>query len=343
MRRVLPVTPGVPRRRARSSRVAGRRMVTPMLVVMVAIGSTDLLFALDSIPAIFGLTQEPYLVFTANAFALMGLRQLYFLLGGLLSTAGLPVLRPGGDPRLHRRQAGARGPAREQPAVPQRRRSRCRCRPSASLPSLSVIVGVLAITTVASLLKVRRDAAAARAPPGRGGRRARRAAGPPTPRRGVAPPGAPRPGQPGPVASLSGRRPLGALRRAAAGGAASTAPSRPSPASAVIQVYVGCRRRSVGEPGLSSRSVCRRPRRGGVPRDVAVPEHQHVDVRVRRRAPALPARGGAGLVDHGEPDAAQLHARDLGQPGPQRRPVVVAVHAHQPRGPRLQRVEQVDA
>ena len=60
-------------------------MVTPMLVVMLAIGTTDLLFALDSIPAIFGLTQEPYLVFTANAFALMGLRQLYFLLGGLLS------------------------------------------------------------------------------------------------------------------------------------------------------------------------------------------------------------------------------------------------------------------
>jgi len=55
-----------------------------MLVVMVAIGSTDVLFALDSIPAIFGLTKEPYLVFTANAFALMGLLQLYFLLGGLL-------------------------------------------------------------------------------------------------------------------------------------------------------------------------------------------------------------------------------------------------------------------
>ena len=66
-------------------RVDGRRMVTPMLIVMFAIGSTDLLFALDSIPAIFGLTQEPYLVFTANAFALMGLRQLYFLLGGLLT------------------------------------------------------------------------------------------------------------------------------------------------------------------------------------------------------------------------------------------------------------------
>jgi tellurite resistance protein TerC len=62
----------------------GKRMITPMLIVIIALGSTDLLFALDSIPAIYGLTQEPYLVFTANVFALMGLRQLYFLLGGLL-------------------------------------------------------------------------------------------------------------------------------------------------------------------------------------------------------------------------------------------------------------------
>jgi tellurite resistance protein TerC len=62
----------------------GSRLITPMLIVIVALGSTDLLFALDSIPAIYGLTQEPYLVFTANVFALMGLRQLYFLLGGLL-------------------------------------------------------------------------------------------------------------------------------------------------------------------------------------------------------------------------------------------------------------------
>ncbi|MGC9381801.1 TerC family protein [Streptomyces sp. MH13] len=62
----------------------GKRIMTPMLVVMLAIGTTDVLFALDSIPAIFGLTQDPYIVFTANAFALMGLRQLYFLLGGLL-------------------------------------------------------------------------------------------------------------------------------------------------------------------------------------------------------------------------------------------------------------------
>jgi tellurite resistance protein TerC len=62
----------------------GRRVMTPMLLVMVAIGSTDILFALDSIPAIFGLTQNVYLVFTATAFSLLGLRQLYFLIDGLL-------------------------------------------------------------------------------------------------------------------------------------------------------------------------------------------------------------------------------------------------------------------
>lgn len=61
-----------------------RRMVTPMLLVMIAIGSTDVLFALDSIPAIFGLTKDPYLVFATNAFALMGLRQLFFVVEGLL-------------------------------------------------------------------------------------------------------------------------------------------------------------------------------------------------------------------------------------------------------------------
>jgi tellurite resistance protein TerC len=66
------------------TRVDGRRVLTPMLIVMVAIGGTDVLFALDSIPAVFGLTRSPYLVFAANAFALMGLMQLYFLLGGLL-------------------------------------------------------------------------------------------------------------------------------------------------------------------------------------------------------------------------------------------------------------------
>jgi tellurite resistance protein TerC len=64
--------------------VDGKRMFTPVLVVIVALGITDLVFALDSIPAIFGITQDPFLVFSANVFALMGLRQLYFLLGDLI-------------------------------------------------------------------------------------------------------------------------------------------------------------------------------------------------------------------------------------------------------------------
>ena len=64
--------------------VDGRRVMTPMLLVVAAIGGTDILFALDSIPAIFGLTQNVYLVFTATAFSLLGLRQLYFLIDGLL-------------------------------------------------------------------------------------------------------------------------------------------------------------------------------------------------------------------------------------------------------------------
>ena len=62
----------------------GKRLITPMFIVILTLGTTDLLFALDSIPAIYGLTKEPYLVLTANIFALMGLRQLYFLIGGLL-------------------------------------------------------------------------------------------------------------------------------------------------------------------------------------------------------------------------------------------------------------------
>lgn len=67
-----------------SVKIDGKRLFTPMLLVIVAIGFVDLIFAVDSIPAIYGLTEEAYIVFTANAFALMGLRQLYFLIGGLL-------------------------------------------------------------------------------------------------------------------------------------------------------------------------------------------------------------------------------------------------------------------
>lgn len=83
VRKLIPVTEGY-RGGSMSVREHGKRMVTPMLIVVLALGTTDVLFALDSIPAIFGLTKDPYIVFTANAFALLGLRQLFFLVDGLL-------------------------------------------------------------------------------------------------------------------------------------------------------------------------------------------------------------------------------------------------------------------
>ena len=83
LRRWLPTTPDYVSDRV-IARHEGKRHVTPLLMVMAAIGTTDILFAMDSIPAIFGLTREPYIVFMANACALMGLRQIYFLIGGLI-------------------------------------------------------------------------------------------------------------------------------------------------------------------------------------------------------------------------------------------------------------------
>ncbi len=82
-RRVLPVTTNTSAAGS-SARMDGRWMVTPLFMVLVSIGSTDLLFALDSIPAVFGVTEEAYIVFVANAFALLGLRALFFLVRGLL-------------------------------------------------------------------------------------------------------------------------------------------------------------------------------------------------------------------------------------------------------------------
>src|SRR5690606_26477114 len=82
-RRVLPVTKDFHGGRL-ITRENGRRVVTPLLLVFLAIGSTDIMFALDSIPAVFGVTREPFIVFTANAFALLGLRALFFLVEGLL-------------------------------------------------------------------------------------------------------------------------------------------------------------------------------------------------------------------------------------------------------------------
>lgn len=83
LRRVLPMSDSYDGKKV-ITRVKGKKLFTPMIIVFVAIGVTDLLFAIDSIPAIFGITQSPFIVFTANLFALMGLRQLYFLLGDLL-------------------------------------------------------------------------------------------------------------------------------------------------------------------------------------------------------------------------------------------------------------------
>ena len=140
----------------------GRRLVTPMLVVMVAIGTTDILFALDSIPAIFGLTKEPYIVFTANAFALLGLRQLFFLLGGLLErlvflSEGLSVVLAFIGVKLVLEALHAN----EVPFI--NGGDPVAWAPEISTPvSLGVIVGVLLVAAVASLLKTRRDADDAR-------------------------------------------------------------------------------------------------------------------------------------------------------------------------------------
>jgi tellurite resistance protein TerC len=132
----------------------GKRLMTPMFMVIVALGTTDLLFALDSIPAIYGLTQEPYLVFTANVFALMGLRQLYFLLGDLLKrlrylSQGLAfilafigvklVLHALHENELFFINGGQHLPV---PQIP-------------TLASLGVIVVTLIITTAASLYRTR--------------------------------------------------------------------------------------------------------------------------------------------------------------------------------------------
>jgi tellurite resistance protein TerC len=95
-RRIIPVVPGCDGARL-TTRISGRRHATPVLVLILAVALADLAFAFDSIPAIFGLTRDPYLVFTANAFALLGLRYLYFLVGGLLGrvphlSAGLSAI-----------------------------------------------------------------------------------------------------------------------------------------------------------------------------------------------------------------------------------------------------------
>jgi len=160
LRRVVPVTEEYHGAKL-STRIDGKRFVTPMLVVMVAIGSADLIFALDSIPAIFGLTREPFLVFTANAFALMGLRQLYFLIGGLLDRLiylpiGLGVILAFIGVKLVLE-------ALHENSLPFLNGGDPLPVPTIGIGlSIGVIVSVLLITTAASVLKVRRDPTAAK-------------------------------------------------------------------------------------------------------------------------------------------------------------------------------------
>ncbi|MBC9723905.1 TerC family protein [Streptomyces sp. TRM68367] len=149
VRRVLPVSDNYIGGRL-TSRVEGRRVVTPLFVVLIVIGGTDILFALDSIPAVFGVTEEPYIVFVANAFALLGLRALFFLVTGLLDrlvylSRGLALILAFIGVKLV--LAWGHDLDEVVPEIP-------------TPLSLAVIGAVLAITTVASLVKSRRDPAA---------------------------------------------------------------------------------------------------------------------------------------------------------------------------------------
>jgi tellurite resistance protein TerC len=132
------------------TRENGRRLFTPLFLVLIAIGTVDVLFALDSIPAIFGVTEEAYIVFAANAFALLGLRALFFLVSGLLDrlvylSTGLALilLFIGAKLVLHFLHD-------QDPAIPE----------ISIGASLVVIVSILAIATIASIFKARRDPSA---------------------------------------------------------------------------------------------------------------------------------------------------------------------------------------
>jgi tellurite resistance protein TerC len=145
-RRILPVSDTYAGNRL-ISRADGRRVVTPLFIVFITIGGTDILFALDSIPAVFGVTNQPYIVFTANAFALMGLRPLFFLVTGLLDrlvylSSGLALILAFIGVKLVLHWGHGLNPRVPEISTPV---------------SLAVIAVVLATVTVASLVKSRRD------------------------------------------------------------------------------------------------------------------------------------------------------------------------------------------
>ncbi|MEY8814103.1 TerC family protein [Micrococcus luteus] len=156
--RRLNVAPDYDGNRLRTT-VDGRRMFTPMVVVFITIGLTDVMFAVDSIPAIFGLTQNWFIVLTANIFALMGLRQLYFLLGGLMDRLvflkhGLAFILAFIGVKLvfhalHENELPFINGGHPVTAVPE----------ISTFVSLGVIVGTLVLATVASLIWGRADRA----------------------------------------------------------------------------------------------------------------------------------------------------------------------------------------
>jgi tellurite resistance protein TerC len=157
-RKVLPTTEEYHSDRM-TVRIDGKRFVTPLAIALLAIGSADVIFAVDSIPAIFGLTQETYLVFAANAFSLLGLRQLFFLIDGLLDRLvylayGLAVILGFIGAKLvihalHTNELPFINGGEHVTLVPE----------VPTWLSLAVILATLVVTTVASLLKGRRSAA----------------------------------------------------------------------------------------------------------------------------------------------------------------------------------------
>jgi tellurite resistance protein TerC len=161
-RRLVPTTVNYHGDRLTTT-LGGRRHLTPLAVALVVIGSADVVFAVDSIPAIFGLTQETYLVFTANAFALLGLRQLFFLVGGLLDrlvylSYGLAVILGFIGAKLvvhalHTNELPFVNGGRHVTVIPE----------VPTWLSLAVIGATLLVTTVASLARSRRSPAAASA------------------------------------------------------------------------------------------------------------------------------------------------------------------------------------
>lgn len=148
LRRIMPVTDDY-HGPALTTRVGGRRALTPMALVVVAVLGTDIVFAVDSVPAVYGITEDPYLVFATNAFALLGLRALYFVLNAALSrlvhlSYGLAVILAfiGGKLALH----WAHGVWPSVPQIP-------------TLASLGVIIGILVVVTLTSLRATRQQPA----------------------------------------------------------------------------------------------------------------------------------------------------------------------------------------